>query len=73
METRLEKCPLCDSDDVEHIRKALKRTKDGNQETIPDVPMLHCNNCGENTITYETQLEIEKYWLKSNRNSPAEV
>ena len=30
-------------------------------EIVPDVPMLHCNHCGENTIAYETQLDIEKH------------
>ncbi len=73
MNTQREKCPLCDSEDVKQIRKALKKTKNGRKETVPDMPMLHCNNCGENTITYETQLEMEKNWLRSKRNMPAEV
>ena len=73
MNTQVERCPLCDSKDVKPIRKALKRTKNGLEESVPDVPMLHCNHCGENTITYETQLEIEKRWLQSDRNTPAEV
>lgn len=60
----INKCPLCESDEISLVTKDHSRKIKGNKFVIPDITFYECSACGELFFPKEAMQKMDEYIAK---------
>ena len=56
---KITSCPTCGSDKIRRVRKAVKRTHEGQSYVVPDLAFWECPDCCERVYDRQAMRQIE--------------